>query len=193
MGLVSAFVAEYSNTATSAPIYICATLYIAMVSDDLPLSCRYNGAFETDAPCRLLWQSSCRSSHTERDLCREQLVLCLGKVFSDVTLYTQRYPRFNPIHKSGIIQQSQRSCPCAVCKAQASFAPQIRQEVLVAVQHSSAVDLRCGSSGRLAPAFLKRFKLRMTIPPSAAAAPLTSPLAITLDCQCSFLFSRHHA
>ncbi|KIW65289.1 hypothetical protein PV04_07560 [Phialophora macrospora] len=30
MGLVSAFVAEYSDTATSAPIYICAALYIAM-------------------------------------------------------------------------------------------------------------------------------------------------------------------
>lgn len=30
MGLVSAFVATYANTATSAPIYICATLYIAM-------------------------------------------------------------------------------------------------------------------------------------------------------------------
>ncbi|ETI26190.1 hypothetical protein G647_02967 [Cladophialophora carrionii CBS 160.54] len=30
MGLVSAFVAEYSDTATSAPIYICASLYIAM-------------------------------------------------------------------------------------------------------------------------------------------------------------------
>ncbi|OAP63713.1 hypothetical protein AYL99_02940 [Fonsecaea erecta] len=30
MGLVSAFVAAYSNTATSAPIYICASLYIAM-------------------------------------------------------------------------------------------------------------------------------------------------------------------
>ena len=32
MGLVSAFVATYANTATSAPIYLCAALYIAMVS-----------------------------------------------------------------------------------------------------------------------------------------------------------------
>lgn len=32
MGLVSAFVATYANTGTSAPIYICATLYICMVS-----------------------------------------------------------------------------------------------------------------------------------------------------------------
>lgn len=31
MGLISAFVATYANTATSAPIYICAALYIAMV------------------------------------------------------------------------------------------------------------------------------------------------------------------
>lgn len=31
MGLVSAFVAQYSNTATSAPVYLCAALYIAMV------------------------------------------------------------------------------------------------------------------------------------------------------------------
>ena len=31
MGLVSAFVATYANTATSAPIYLCAALYIAMV------------------------------------------------------------------------------------------------------------------------------------------------------------------
>lgn len=30
MGLISAFVATYANTATSAPIYICAALYIAM-------------------------------------------------------------------------------------------------------------------------------------------------------------------
>ncbi|RMZ78054.1 hypothetical protein DV737_g4050, partial [Chaetothyriales sp. CBS 132003] len=30
MGLVSAFVAAYANTATSAPIYVCAALYIAM-------------------------------------------------------------------------------------------------------------------------------------------------------------------
>ncbi|KIW65416.1 hypothetical protein PV04_07679 [Phialophora macrospora] len=30
MGLVSAFVATYANTATSAPIYICATFYIVM-------------------------------------------------------------------------------------------------------------------------------------------------------------------
>lgn len=33
MGLVSAFVATYANTKTSAPIYICAVLYIAMVSE----------------------------------------------------------------------------------------------------------------------------------------------------------------
>lgn len=32
MGLVSAAVAASANTATSAPIYICAVLYIAMVS-----------------------------------------------------------------------------------------------------------------------------------------------------------------
>ncbi len=31
MGLISAFVATYANTATSAPIYLCAALYIAMV------------------------------------------------------------------------------------------------------------------------------------------------------------------
>lgn len=36
MGLVSAFVATYANTKTSAPIYICAVLYIAMVSNALP-------------------------------------------------------------------------------------------------------------------------------------------------------------
>jgi hypothetical protein len=31
MGLVSAFVATYADTATSAPIYICAAMFIAMV------------------------------------------------------------------------------------------------------------------------------------------------------------------
>lgn len=31
MGLISAFVAAYANTATSAPIYLCAALYIVMV------------------------------------------------------------------------------------------------------------------------------------------------------------------
>lgn len=31
MGLISAFVATYANTATSAPVYLCAALYIAMV------------------------------------------------------------------------------------------------------------------------------------------------------------------
>jgi len=35
MGLISAFVATYANTATSAPIYICAALYIAMVGTNL--------------------------------------------------------------------------------------------------------------------------------------------------------------
>jgi len=30
MGLISAFVATYANTATSAPVYLCAALYIAM-------------------------------------------------------------------------------------------------------------------------------------------------------------------
>lgn len=35
MGLISAFVATYANTKTSAPIYICAVLYIAMVSNAL--------------------------------------------------------------------------------------------------------------------------------------------------------------
>jgi hypothetical protein len=35
MGLISAFVATYANTKTSAPIYICAVLYIAMVSSAL--------------------------------------------------------------------------------------------------------------------------------------------------------------
>lgn len=34
MGLVSAFVATYANTATSAPIFICAVLYIVMVRKD---------------------------------------------------------------------------------------------------------------------------------------------------------------
>lgn len=34
MGLISAFVATYANTATSAPIFLCAALYIAMVSVD---------------------------------------------------------------------------------------------------------------------------------------------------------------
>lgn len=32
MGLVSAFVATYANTATTAPVYLCAALYICMVS-----------------------------------------------------------------------------------------------------------------------------------------------------------------
>jgi hypothetical protein len=32
MGLVSSFVAAYGNTATSVPIYVCAVLYIVMVS-----------------------------------------------------------------------------------------------------------------------------------------------------------------
>lgn len=32
MGLVSAFVATYANTATSAPIYICAAMFGCMVS-----------------------------------------------------------------------------------------------------------------------------------------------------------------
>ena len=35
MGLVSAFVAAYANTATSAPIFLCAALYIAMVRTDI--------------------------------------------------------------------------------------------------------------------------------------------------------------
>jgi len=37
MGLVSAAVASSANTATSAPIYICAVLYIVMVSEVLML------------------------------------------------------------------------------------------------------------------------------------------------------------
>lgn len=40
MGLVSAFVATYANTKTSAPIYICAVLYIAMVSNAFLLESR---------------------------------------------------------------------------------------------------------------------------------------------------------
>lgn len=40
MGLISAFVATYANTKTSAPIYICAVLYIAMVSEALEFSHR---------------------------------------------------------------------------------------------------------------------------------------------------------
>lgn len=32
MGLVSSFVAAYGNTATSVPIFVCAALYIVMVS-----------------------------------------------------------------------------------------------------------------------------------------------------------------
>jgi hypothetical protein len=36
MGLVSAFVATYANTATSAPIYICAAMFIAMVRLSAP-------------------------------------------------------------------------------------------------------------------------------------------------------------
>jgi uncharacterized membrane protein len=35
MGLVSSFVAAYGNTATSVPIYVCAVLYIVMVSYSL--------------------------------------------------------------------------------------------------------------------------------------------------------------
>lgn len=37
MGLVSAFVATYADTATSAPIYICAAMFIAMAAVSVAL------------------------------------------------------------------------------------------------------------------------------------------------------------
>lgn len=57
MGLVSAFVATYANTKTSAPIYICAVLYIAMVSQR-PHSSRILFSFQdvsSNLSCRVIF------------------------------------------------------------------------------------------------------------------------------------------
>jgi len=65
MGLVSAAVATSANTATSAPIYICAVLYIVMVSQHSIVS-------EPQADSiRLSSLLSCHSSHTASRLCKE--------------------------------------------------------------------------------------------------------------------------
>lgn len=67
MGLVSAAVATSANTATSAPIYICAVLYIVMVSQirlcDKP-------EIFADIVNRLLWRQSCHSNRSASPLCR---------------------------------------------------------------------------------------------------------------------------
>lgn len=47
MGLVSAAVATSANTATSAPIYICAVLYIVMVSFEGQISALESGNADT--------------------------------------------------------------------------------------------------------------------------------------------------
>ena len=64
MGLVSAFVAAYANTATSAPIYLCACLYIVMVS-----ICQLPSKSSANLDRHSL-QLSCRSSRMERGQCR---------------------------------------------------------------------------------------------------------------------------
>jgi len=67
MGLVSAAVASSANTATSAPIYICAVLYIVMVRLS---TLRTNPNRLTHFSCRPSSLLSCRSSHSAKTLCR---------------------------------------------------------------------------------------------------------------------------
>jgi len=62
MGLISAVVATYANTKTSAPIYICAVLYIAMVSRTTFTENRADRN-------RPVWLLSCRSSRMESGPC----------------------------------------------------------------------------------------------------------------------------
>lgn len=65
MGLVSAAVATSANTATSAPIYICAVLYIVMVRPHDP------GCGMELTRRRLLWPSLCHLNHLASRLCRK--------------------------------------------------------------------------------------------------------------------------
>lgn len=70
MGLISAFVATYANTATSAPVYLCAALYIAMVRPPRT-STRCFGPPNTDfCSNRPSWPLQCRSNPMARDPCR---------------------------------------------------------------------------------------------------------------------------
>lgn len=70
MGLVSAAVATSANTATSAPIYICAVLYIVMVGQRRN---RYDQKADIGRRLSLL---SCRSSLTESRQCEETKQVC---------------------------------------------------------------------------------------------------------------------
>jgi len=71
MGLISAFVATYANTETSAPIYICAVLYIVMVSNVPPFEMPMTGRL-TCVLYRLSLPSSCRLSPMERGRCKNR-------------------------------------------------------------------------------------------------------------------------
>jgi hypothetical protein len=74
MGLVSAAVATSANTATSAPIYICAVLYIIMVSFDREIDgCESENA---DFVIRLSLRRLCRSNHSGSHLCKRAIFCC---------------------------------------------------------------------------------------------------------------------
>lgn len=69
MGLISSFIAAYGNTATSVPIFVCAALYIVMVSSEFLQTCS-EGMLLTKISYRLLWLSVFPSSLTASELCR---------------------------------------------------------------------------------------------------------------------------